>query len=81
MVGLSDRIAYCEFDLRLVTEPLTHLFGRSVDDLEQRDVVLYGVILGLGLGEQVLGEEVVDRLRLVGLGAGLGLSLHGVITF
>ncbi len=74
MVGPRDRRAERLFELRLVREPRSHLRGRAVEDFQERDLVLHGIVRWLGLGEQVLGEEVVDRLGLGGLVAGLGFG-------
>ena len=51
----------------MVREPCLHLLRRAVEDFQERDLVLNRIVRRLGLGEQVLGEEVVDRL-----GPGLG---------
>ena len=64
MVGARDRRAEGRFEFRLVREPLSHLLGRAVEHFQERDLVLDRVVGRLGLGEQVVGEEVVDRLGL-----------------
>ena len=74
MIGVRDRRAEGSFEFRLVREPRSHLLGRAVEDLQERDLVLHRIVRRLGLGEQVLGEEVVDRLGLGGLIAGLGFA-------
>ena len=80
MIGLRDRLAEGSFEFRLVGEPLTDLLRRAVEHLQERHVVLDRIVRRLGLGQQVLGEEVVDRLGFGGLIAGLGFGSNGLVA-
>ena len=76
MVGLCDRRTEGRFEFRLVREPLAHGRCRTVEYRQQRHVVLHRIVRRLGLAEQVVGQEIVDRLGLFGLNPRLCLGVH-----
>ncbi len=89
VIGLRDRPPDRTLDLGTAHEAVAYLLRRAVQDLQQGDAVLGGVGDRLGLGQQVLGEEMVDRAGLAGLdpgrflgglgaAAGLRLGLAGI---
>ena len=67
VVGRRDRASEFGLDLRLVAEPFPHLVGGAVEHVQELDLILGGIVGGLGLGQDVLRQEFVDRLRLGGL--------------
>ncbi len=80
VIGVRNRPAERTFEFRPVREPRSHLFGRAVENFQKRDLVLNRIVRRLGLRQQVLREEVVDRLRLRGLGAGPGFGGDRLVT-